>query len=438
MTDQAPAGEVGPTCTCDLLHDRAALAPLPLHRGRGHLEGLSGRVEGEVEFLVPVGGSAVIALCQPHPEFLGLLTLERARVSGELGGQAFRMTCSTSGIHSTTTSADLSQWALVAQLNGPIVIGYGETRAFRTVRARLNNFDYAHGDVDEHAPSSRHQRIGRELTVTAAGRRVTFRWAPDHDSVLTLLETRLVRSASVIEFSFEAWDEASEGELMSFADEVATAGAFVAGQLTNLMMLELLDEAGQVSKRIVPQPVVSPFTSRRVLSDEQIPRFFEECFSMHESMRRDDRWRKLSSYCGTVEACPTLEQKFMSVAIALEFLMRNSLIDEGLSTETVEDMKLGGLINRVRKMKGWRLPRHYEDEDRWRLLRNAVAHGNERPGTVTKDNAAFRQEFDKLKLLLYRLALLQLGYRGDVLAAGEGRHESRVDDFSEDRNTFRY
>lgn len=83
MTDQAPAGEVGPTCTCDLLHDRAALAPLPLHMGRGHVEGLSGRVEGDVEFLVPVGGPAVIALCQRHADFLGLLSLERAHVSGE-------------------------------------------------------------------------------------------------------------------------------------------------------------------------------------------------------------------------------------------------------------------------------------------------------------------------------------------------------------------
>jgi hypothetical protein len=176
-----------------------------------------------------------------------------------------------------------------------------------------------------------------------------------------------------------------------------------------------------------------------VIPDGQIQRFFEECFSKHQSMRRDTRWRKLSSYCGTVEACPTLEQKFMSVAIALEFVMRNALIDAGEPAATVERLDLGPLVGRVRRRIGWQLPSHYEPNDRWRLLRNAVAHGNERRETAMKDSGQFRQEFDKLKLLLNRLALLQLGYRGNVLAPGErGWHESQVDDFSEDRNTFNY
>lgn len=119
-------------------------------------------------------------------------------------------------------------------------------------------------------------------------------------------------------------------------------------------------------------------------------------------MRQHCRWRKLASYCGSVEACATLEQRFASVATALEFTMRNVLIERGESVEAVERLDLTALIARVRQVAGWRIPKHYMAGDRWRLLRNAVSHGNERAEDVAPDNTQFRQEFDKLKLLLYR------------------------------------
>lgn len=439
MPGAARSDRAGKDWTCDLLRERAGLALLPLHRGRGHAEGPSGRVEGEVEFLVPVGGPAVIALRQPHAEFLGPLSLDRVHVSGEWSGRPFRMACSTAGVRGTTTSADSSQWALLSLLNGPVAITYDDAGAFRTVRVRLNNFDYTYGDIHPQATDSRHQRISRQLTVIASGREVRFSWVSDHTAVGTLLETRLERSGALVEFAFDVWADASEADLVAFAEDVATAGTFVAGQLTNVAMVEVLDKDGHVGKRIVPQPVTSPFSPSRVVPDEEIPRFFEECFSTHRAMRRDPRWRKLSSYCGTVEACPTLEQKFMSVAIGLEFVMRNALIDADQPADAVEKLELGPLVGKVRRVLGWNIPRHYEPNDRWRVLRNALAHGNERPEAAAPNAAQFRQEFDKLKLLLYRLALLKLGYRGNVLAPSDGRwHASGVDEFAEDRNTFRY
>ncbi len=427
------------TAICDALHERARLARSPLMRGHGVLEGPSGKVEGFAEFLLPIEGHPVAALCSPHAAWLGMLTLNRLVVSGDSIDGPFEMTCSPWGTDGAVVSCDGSRWALIRSLNQPMIVRYSAGQAPSLVRVLLNNFNYERGNPPPDEPSNIVGRRGSPLIVQPGGRAVTFAWTSAHDEVGTLLLSDVLTSSSLVEFTFATWDGASEEALVEFAYDVATACTFVAGDLTNPAVIELVDRNGCVAKRILPRPVESPFIGRRLIPDDDIPRFFADCFEAHRRMRRDDRWRKLASYCGTVEACATLEQRFASVAIALEFVMRNSLIQAGQPTAAVENLELGPLIGRARKVLGWPIPSHYTKNDRWRRLRNAVAHGNERDVDLAAGNTEFRQEFDKLKLLLFRLSLLQLGYGGQVLAPGEhGYHPSAIHDFSEDRNTFRH
>ena len=424
---------------CDVLRHRARLARVSLHEGRGVLEGQAGSVEGEAAFLLAASGPPIAAFAHPHAEWLGLVSYETLKVEGWHDGQAFRMVCPSGHFNGPVRSRDRSEWNLLRPLNEPMSVEYGSPRPVRTVRVLLNNFDYEYGDAVRRHPTWKNPRVGRPLTVDAEGRRLTFRWRRDHAAVHALLGSDLVECSSLVDVSFAAWEGASEHELIAYAYDVATACVFVAGQLTNACAFELLDTHGVVVKRVIPTPVESPYRSTAVIPDEDIPRFFTECFAAHRAMRLDERWKKLSSYCGTVEACAVLEQRYMAVAIALEFVMRNALMDAGMTQNEVARLELGPLVGLARRLVGWAIPSHYEPNRRWRQIRNAVAHGNERGPNLTSTNTEFREEFDKLKLLLYRMALLKLGYQGNVLAPLDGRlRTSAVGDFSEERNTYRY
>jgi hypothetical protein len=142
----------------------------------------------------------------------------------------------------------------------------------------------------------------------------------------------------------------------------------------------------------------------------------------------------LASYCGSLEDPPFLEQKFASLIMALEYFMRNSLIERGQAESTVAALDFPALIVAVRKQLGWDIPKHYMAKHTVRLLRNAVMHGGELP---TKDSAEFRLLFDKWRLFLFRRVLIRLGYRGQVISPHKGwRSSSDVANFSEEHNSF--
>lgn len=176
--------------------------------------------------------------------------------------------------------------------------------------------------------------------------------------------------------------------------------------------------------------------SQTVVPDPQLPQYFSETFGAYVAMRSTNRrWRKLPSYCGSLEDCPYLEQKFASLMIALEFFIRNCLLETGTPEARLSKAtNLSDLIGAARRDLQWNVPKHYDPGDTTRVLRNAVMHGGDLP---TKDNAEFRLHFNKWRLFLFRRVLLRLGYTGAVLAPYQGTEvESAVDDFSAAYNSF--
>jgi hypothetical protein len=171
------------------------------------------------------------------------------------------------------------------------------------------------------------------------------------------------------------------------------------------------------------------------VSDFHLARLFRETFGTYVTMRRSHvPWRKLPSYCGSIEDSPYLEQKFASLVMALEFFMRNSLIEGGRPEKDVSVLSFPDLIGATRKQLNWHIPKHYTAGEASRLLRNAVMHGGEPP---TKDNAEFRLQFDKWRLFLFRRVLIRLGYSGEVVSPHQGvESSSAVGDFSPEHNSF--
>jgi hypothetical protein len=143
-------------------------------------------------------------------------------------------------------------------------------------------------------------------------------------------------------------------------------------------------------------------------------------------------WVKLASYCASLEDAPFLEQKFASLVMAIEFFIRNCLLEAGQPEDRVTALDFGGLIGGGRKHLGWQIPKHYTTKEITRLLRNAVIHGDTLP---TADNAQFRLLFDKWRLFLFRRVLIRLGYAGNVASPHKGwASASDVADFSEEHN----
>ena len=95
--------------------------------------------------------------------------------------------------------------------------------------------------------------------------------------------------------------------------------------------------------------------------------------------------------------------------MAIEFFIRNCLIEVGQPEDQVTALDFAGLIGAGRKHLGWQVPKHYTTKETTRLLRNAVIHGGALP---TADNAQFRLLFDKWRLFLFRRVLIRLGYAG--------------------------
>jgi hypothetical protein len=120
--------------------------------------------------------------------------------------------------------------------------------------------------------------------------------------------------------------------------------------------------------------------------------------------------------------------------MALEYFMRNSLLERGQPESTVTALDFPALIGATRKHLGWDTPKHYMAKHTVRLLRNAIMHGGELP---TQGSSEFRLLFDKWRLFLFRRVLIRLGYRGQVISPHKGwKSSSDVTDFSEEPNSF--
>jgi hypothetical protein len=403
------------------------------HRGESTFRLDGDDYSGQAEFILPADRRAMVVLRNLNKNPSQNMGSDLV-VAGECDSGAFRLECSTVFVYPRSgdvVAPDIG--CLAAPINGPVRISYGRPRDVATATVVLENFDYECGDSNDFGGGF--TRIGTPLSVIVAGRQLTFRHRPLHNDLLPLVKAGLLLSAAVTEFSTEPLPDESDEELLAFGRDVASLCTFAIGAGVNVALAEWNDAAGAAVRRVVPQPVAARFRRNEIIDDFSLPEFFESTSAEFIGMKKvHPAWSRLASYCGSLEDAPFLEQKFASLVMALEFFMRNSLLESGQPEDWVARRDFNELIGAVRKHLAWDVPKHYVAKDTIRLVRNAVLHGGELP---TKDSAEFRWLFEKWRLFLFRRVLMRLGYKGEVASPHKGwRSSSLVDDFSEEHNTF--
>jgi hypothetical protein len=417
--------------TFDLLTPYRPLARVPPHCGTASFRLADEAFSGPAEFLLPPDGQAIIAFHAPadvtSQNFGRDLVIEGVAEFG-----IFRIECAQVYVRESSRSGEGGSWSLISPVSGPARIRYGDDRPVRGAVALLSNFDLSHGDSV--IRDGGWTTIDTPLSVDAGGRTITFRQRADRPQLLPLVRAGLLHSTSLVEITFDTRDGESEDELLAFSVDVAALCTFAAGTGVSVAMLDLLDGDAPV-RRVVPQPVTARYRDGEIVRDFHLRRLFSEAFAEYRGMKQAHApWARLASYCASLEDAPFLEQKFASLVMAIEFFIRNCLIEAGQPEDRVTALDFAGLIGAGRKHLGWQVPRHYTTKETTRLLRNAVIHGGTLP---TADNAEFRLLFDKWRLFLFRRVLIRLGYAGKVVSPHKGwASTSDVADFSEEHNDF--
>ena len=426
---EVSAGDCRGQARCHEIREFERWARLAVHAGRATLTVDGETVSGVAELLLPAEGAPVVAMRTGH-QLTGSFASD-LRIVGDVDGSPFQAHSPVCFTRKAMTGAN-EGWSLVSPINAPVRIDYGEHRPAKQARVVLNNFDYVLGDAV--TSETGFTREGTPFRVQLVDRSAEFQRRTDYEEVHPLLQAGVLRSASLSECSFEVLND-TDDDLLGLALDVAALCTFARGASVGVAMLECIDSDGRVARRIVPQPVSSRYRDVTVVDDVDLPRLFADSFATHIATRRAALpWRKLPSYCGSLEDMPYLEQKFASLMAAVEFFIRTSLIEGGLAEEPATRLDFAGLVGAARKRLGWEVPKHYNSGELTRLLRNAVVHGSETP---TKDDAEFRRVFDKWRLFLFRRVLIRLGYQGNVVSPFKGvLGSSAVSDFSEAHNSF--
>jgi hypothetical protein len=408
---------------------RVTLSSHGTFSGRGLLPGAR-YADWAGSFLVPASGQALFFLHSQSKDTLARNYGEGLSMEGLGDDGPFKLICPQYYVDSSSWRQDGLGWAIASPRNRTVEIHYGDHRPTKTVEAIINNFDYEYGNSNA-LGSSR----GADLLVKAGGRPVTFSWRKHHDHLRRLVDVEVLRSTALVGFSFVAAENESEDHLVAFAHSVAWLCSIVAQQHTGIPVLTFRDTDGHVIKRRVGNPVESRF--RRGLAVDammQLPKLFAECFETHNRMFQSERWQRMPSFIAAMEDPPYLEEKLANVLAAVELLIRNCLVDEGLlSQEQAEDKTLSDLIGLAKRKLGWDLPKHYTAKQRHLELRNAVAHGKALPNDI----ARVRYYFDKWRLFLLRRYLIILGFTGQVESPFNGfASSSGVGNFEAEHNTF--
>jgi len=416
----------------DPLQAYRPLARVPPHRGTASFTVAGEAFSGAAEFLLPPGGQCVIAFQAPDDltsqDFGADLVIKGTAENG-----TFHLECKHIYVRKASRFEDGSTWSLISPVNGPVRVTYGTRATTRGVLALLNNFDFSCGDVV--SDGGDWTRINTSLRVDGDGRDVTFRQRAERPQLLALVSAGLLHSTSLVEIAFAAHDGESDDVLLAFAADVAALCTFAAGTGVSVAMLDLMDEEGDLAGRIIPQPVTARYRDRQIVPDFLLPQLFPNAFAEYKRMKQARApWGKLASYCASLEDPPYLEQKTSSLITAVEFFVRNCLIERGRPEEEVTRLEFPKLIGAARKHLGWDIPKHFTAKETVRLVRNAVVHGSPLP---TADSAELRLLFDKWRLFLFRRVLIRLGYAGKIASPHKGwASTSDVGDFSEEQNDF--
>jgi len=390
----------------------------------------------EIEFaascVVPAEGNCLLFLQNESGVRLNRLFGEGLTITGENADGSFELNCPRFYVEDTSPASEDPAWAIASPVNSQVGIKYGNPRPTASVTAIINNFDFEYGNVS----------LGHEQTellrIQGWGRTVEFVWREDHQRLKQLLNVGVLRTSALTTFSFAAWEGATEEDLSAFAYGIASLCGIVAQQHTGIPILTFLDKDGRVIKRLLNNAVESDFRSDYCLRflhfEGGLPQVFAQCFDEHMKMLRSDLWKRLPWLLAGIEDPPYLEQKSATLMAALELFIRSSLVEAGIcSLEKASQTMFPGLISAARKKLHWDIPPHYTQKERYRLLRNAVAHGGQLPGEIKQ----VRHDFDKWRLFLLRRLLLRLGFNGEVASPEQGcASSSSVGDFTERHNSF--
>ena len=182
-------------------------------------------------------------------------------------------------------------------MNGPARIEYGASRQASKAIVLLNNFDYRHGDPV--AVERGWTRIGTPVGVDLEGRRVEFRRHANYEVVQPLAMAGFMRAASVTDCYFDVSDGESDTQVLEFATDIAALSTIAAGAGLSVAMVDLVDGAGTVVRRVVPQPVTARYSRNdKIIDDIYLPEYFRATFSSFLAMARTHApWRKLVSHC---------------------------------------------------------------------------------------------------------------------------------------------
>ena len=399
------------------------------HAGREHVE-----PEFEASFFVPPAGNCLIFLCWPGKGRLSRNFGEGLTVTGNSPEGPFRLVCPQYHIKVASPIREQPGWAVASPINEFATVSYGEPRPVATVTVTISNFDFEHGNQSDST-----NQDGREvLRVVAAGRTVDFTWRSRRVYLRHLVDAGVFGTTSFVTFSFAAWPEATDEELISFAHNISSLCSYVAGQHTGIPILSFLDAEGLVVRRLIRQAVQSKFRDDNALrmmhAERGLPRLFSRCFEEHCRMQQTELWRQLPPLYASIEDPPYLEQKYATLMMAVELLIRNSLIEGGhLSADNAKTKTLPDLIGLARGKLRWHVPGHYTKGERYRKTRNAVDHG----GPLPHDAEQVRADFDKWKLFLLRQIFIRLAFDGEVKSPQKGwLSSSPVSEFSEEHNSF--
>jgi hypothetical protein len=385
-------------------------------------------------FFLPAAGNCRIFLRWPGEHRLSRNFGEGLTVTGDSLDGPFRLHCPRYYVKAASEIGERPGWAIASPVNQPATISYGDPRPVAAVTAIINNFDFEYGNL----PDSGSPGPGESLRVQAAGRTVDFAWRIGRRQLRRLVDAGLLGTTSFVTFSFEAWPGASDAELSAFAHNVSSLCWYVVGQHTGIPILSFFDADGRVIRRTIFNAIESKVRSSCALqvlhAEDGLPQLFRQCFDEHCQMQQSDLWRRLPSFCASIEDPPYLEQKYATLMAAVELLIRSSLVEGGhLKATEAESKSLPTLIGMARGTLRWHVPSHYTEAERYRTTRNAVDHG----GSLPHDSRQIRGDFDKWKLFLCRRLFIRLGFNGQVASPQNGwASSSPVHEFSEEHNSF--
>src|SRR5207244_10473249 len=172
-------------------------------------------------------------------------------------------------------------------------------------------------------------------------------------------------------FAFDIPDKWGDNDAVSFAVNVSQFCSLAAGQHTGVVMFTVYDAQKAPLRRILVQPIVGRFRKHlQIIPPDCIARFFSDSFCEFTLMKQSgSRWSKLVSYCCSIEESIYLEQKMISLLTALEFFLKNYLIEKEQSEQNVNEADLTALIGWFRRVAGQPIPSEYSEHD-IRMLRN--------------------------------------------------------------------